>query len=157
MTPDVKTSSFCWCALCWSKPKFKWHEIWFIYLHLDQISCNWPGPSFQKPGQLQVSSKGFARHLLKSTHLWKHRNQIYSSWWRWWWWIVFAEWFTDERCLALFPARTIVRDCHHRKSPTHCEQNLNFAEPEFRLWGIKFCSCDKHHKILTNVKIHLKW
>ena len=39
-------------------------------------------------------------------------------WWWWWrWWIVFVVWSTDERRLALFPARTIVRDPHHREYP----------------------------------------
>ena len=48
------------------------------------------------------------RHIfcLQTTHCW------------WWWWIVFVVWLTDERCLALFPAGTIVRDPHHRESPT---------------------------------------
>ena len=32
-------------------------------------------------------------------------------------------WFTVKRSLALFPARTIVRDPHHRESPTRCEAN----------------------------------
>ena len=32
---------------------------------------------------------------------------------------------TDERHLALFPARTIVRDPHHRESPTRHEQELS--------------------------------
>ena len=41
-----------------------------------------------------------------------------NSWWWWWWWIVFVVWLTDEMRLALFPARTIVRDSHHRESPT---------------------------------------
>ena len=36
----------------------------------------------------------------------------------WWWWIVFVVWLTNERRLVLFPARTIVRDPHHGKSPT---------------------------------------
>ena len=34
-------------------------------------------------------------------------------------------WLTDERRLALFPAGTIVRDCHHRESRTRREQDLN--------------------------------
>ena len=29
--------------------------------------------------------------------------------------------------LALFPARTIVRDPHHLESLTHCEQDLNLC------------------------------
>ena len=37
----------------------------------------------------------------------------------------FVVWLTDEMCLALFPARTIVRDPHHRESPTRREQVLN--------------------------------
>ena len=32
---------------------------------------------------------------------------------------------TNKRHLALFPAWTIVRDPHHRKYPTCCEQDLN--------------------------------
>ena len=32
---------------------------------------------------------------------------------------------TEERRLALFPAGTIVRDPHHRESPTRREQGLN--------------------------------
>ena len=35
------------------------------------------------------------------------------------------EWLTDEMRLALFPAGTIVRDPHHRESPTRREQGLN--------------------------------
>ena len=43
----------------------------------------------------------------------------------WWWWIVFVVRLTDEKHLALFPAGTIVRDPHHLKSLTCCEQDLN--------------------------------
>ena len=31
----------------------------------------------------------------------------------------------DKRRLALFPAGTIVRDPHHRESPTRREQDMN--------------------------------
>ena len=37
----------------------------------------------------------------------------------------FVVWLTNERRLALFPAGTIVRDLHHRESPTRREQGLN--------------------------------
>ena len=37
----------------------------------------------------------------------------------------FVVWLTDERRLASFPAETIVRDPHHRESPTRREQDLN--------------------------------
>ena len=37
----------------------------------------------------------------------------------------FVVWLTDERHLSLFPAGTIVRDPHHRESPTHHEQDMN--------------------------------
>ena len=43
------------------------------------------------------------------------------SYWR----IVFVVWLTDERCLSLFPAGTIVRDTHHRESLILREQGLN--------------------------------
>ena len=42
-----------------------------------------------------------------------------------WRWMVFVVWLTEERRLALFPAGTIVRDPHHRESPTRPEQGLN--------------------------------
>ena len=35
-----------------------------------------------------------------------------------WWWIVFVVWLIGERRLALFPTGTIVRDPHHRETPT---------------------------------------
>ena len=37
----------------------------------------------------------------------------------------FVVWLTDERRLTLFPGDTIVRDPHHRESPTRREQGLN--------------------------------
>ena len=42
-----------------------------------------------------------------------------------WWWIAFMVWLTDESRLALFPAGAIVRDPHHRESPTRREQDLS--------------------------------
>ena len=45
---------------------------------------------------------------------------------------VFVVWLTDGRCLALFPVGTIVRDPHHRKSPTR-RQSLS--------WGLVKWSC----------------
>ena len=49
------------------------------------------------------------------------------EWWLWWswWWIVFLVWLTNERRLALFPTGTIIRDPHHRESPTCRKQDLN--------------------------------
>ena len=49
-------------------------------------------------------------------------------WWWWWWWIVFVVWLTDERHVTLFPARTIVRDPHHRESLTRSKQDLNLCK-----------------------------
>ena len=37
----------------------------------------------------------------------------------------FVVWLTDERRLALFPARTTARDPRHHESPTRREQDLN--------------------------------
>ena len=37
-------------------------------------------------------------------------------------------WLTNERHLVLFPAGTIVRDPHHRKSPTRHKQDLKNAQ-----------------------------
>ena len=70
-------------------------------------------------------------------------------WWRLW--IVSVVWSTDERRLALFPARNIVRNTHHHKSPTHGEQDLSLC------W-MKLCSIDKIFEVagsfLKNVQ---KW
>ena len=41
--------------------------------------------------------------------------------------LFFVVWLTDERRLTLFSAGTIVRDPHHRESPTRCEQDLNLC------------------------------
>ena len=41
----------------------------------------------------------------------------------WGWWIVSVVWLTDEKRLALFPSRTIVKDPHHREPPTRREQD----------------------------------
>ena len=54
------------------------------------------------------------------------------GWWWWWWWIVFVVWLTDERRLALFSAGTIVRDPHHRESPTRREQGLSLRRTWFQ-------------------------
>ena len=40
----------------------------------------------------------------------------------------FVVWLTDERRLALFPVRNIVRDSHHRKSLTDAE-NMQLVLP----------------------------
>ena len=37
----------------------------------------------------------------------------------------FVVWLTNEQRLVLFPAGTIIRDPHHRESPTCREQGLN--------------------------------
>ena len=39
----------------------------------------------------------------------------------------FVAWLTNERLLALFPARTIARDPHHRVSLTFRKQDLNLC------------------------------
>ena len=44
-----------------------------------------------------------------------------------WWWIIFVAWLTNKRHLALFPARTIVRDLPHHESPTCHKQDLNLC------------------------------
>ena len=44
----------------------------------------------------------------------------------------FVVWLTGERRLALFPARTIVRDPHNSESPTRREQDFSLSELSFR-------------------------
>ena len=52
-----------------------------------------------------------------------------------------VELLTDKRCLPLFPAGTTVRDPHHQKYATHCEQCLNLCKTcEFKHSWLKLCS-----------------
>ena len=46
---------------------------------------------------------------------------------KWWSWIVFT-WLTDERCLALFPVGTVIRDPHYCESPIRREQDFNLRK-----------------------------
>ena len=75
---------------------------------------------------LLAQSSGIS--LLSGCHIWQCFDQFLTkpigTQWRWWWWIVFVVWLTDEWRLALFPAGTIVRDPHHRESPTRREHGL---------------------------------
>ena len=41
----------------------------------------------------------------------------------WWWWIVFAEWLTDKKRLALFPDSIIVSESRHGKFRTRWEKD----------------------------------
>ena len=42
--------------------------------------------------------------------------------------MVFVVWMTDESSLALFQDWTIVKDPHHRESPTRREQVLTLRK-----------------------------
>ena len=48
-----------------------------------------------------------------------------------------------RKACSLFPAGTIVRDRHNRKSPTRRKQDLNLFE--FRLCLMKLCSSVNHY------------
>ena len=68
-------------------------------------------------------------------------------------------WLTDERRLALFLVRTIVRDPYHFKSLTRREQDLNLGRT-WRLWWMKLCSNDNPYTIEPNrvsLRIQSKW
>ena len=70
---------------------------------------------------------GFHLTIMYQYHLLLLLRHCWWWWWWWWWrwWILFVIWLTDERRLALFPAGIIVRDPHHRISPTRHKQGLN--------------------------------
>ena len=57
----------------------------------------------------------------------------------------FCSMVDQQKVLALLPIRTIVRETHHREFLTHCKQDFHLAEPDFRLWCMKFCSTDNHY------------
>ena len=108
------------------------------------------------------SFSGFKNYFRSVSHNKKSikrnkRNEFYwllkwqtSRLWRWWW-IIFVVWLTKERHLALFPARTIVRDPQHCESPTHHKQDWTCAEPEFRFVWIKLCSNDNHYTLSQRI------
>ena len=50
----------------------------------------------------------------------------------------FVVWLTDERCLAVFPAGTIVRDPHHRESPARHEEALNLRRTCVQAYSKEF-------------------
>ena len=62
-----------------------------------------------------------------------------------WWWIVFAEWLTNERPLALFSAMATVRDSYHHKFLLPVIMIWTCAETVFRLWWMKLCSSDNRY------------
>ena len=41
--------------------------------------------------------------------------------------LFFVVWLTDKKRLVFCPAEAIIRDSHHRKSLTRCEQDLNLS------------------------------
>ena len=57
-------------------------------------------------------------------------------WWWWWWWIVFVVRLTEERHLALFPAWTIIRDPHYRKSLTSDPRRARFEPVQNQSSGL---------------------
>ena len=76
-----------------------------------------------------------------------------SNIWCWWrWWIVFVIWFTDERRLALLPAKIIVKDPHYRESLTCLEQDLNLHSSGFIKWS---CVVAGHIPIVACMRLPL--
>ena len=61
-----------------------------------------------------------------------------------WWWIFLRHFWPTKGIYVLFPARTIVRDTHHYKSPTLHERIWRCVESEFRLSWMKLCGSDNH-------------
>ena len=58
----------------------------------------------------------------------------------------FVVWLTDERLLALFHARTTVRDPHHRQYLQNAVRRIwTCPEFEFRLSWMKLCRSDNHY------------
>ena len=97
--------------------------------HSDWIRRDTPLDTFHavfKPGD------SFINQLISTTHDIFHHDE--------WWWIVFAEWLTDERHLALFSAWNIIRDPHHAGNRIQ-----TCAEPAFMLSWMKLCSSDNHN------------
>ena len=57
----------------------------------------------------------------------------------------FKVWLTDKMHSTLLPARTIVRDSHHRESLTRRKQGFNLCRTRVRLSWMKLYSSDNHY------------
>ena len=65
---------------------------------------------------------------------------------------IFVVWLTDERYLALFPAGTIVRDPHHRESPTRHAQGLNLRRTNLSSGLVEWsCAVGTNHYIPASI------
>ena len=92
--PMSSTCSIYWCLFSIfyfifyflfsrSKNKCLWHkphEIWFKCLRQGQMSCQWLAFLIWKLRRLQFSSKNFALHSLKGTHLHIQKHEIFCTW-----------------------------------------------------------------------------
>ena len=67
----------------------------------------------------------------------------------------FLVWLTDERHLALFPARIIVRDFPITNFGHAISRIWTCAEPEFRLWWIKLCSSDNRYTMVPPITLEI--
>ena len=69
----------------------------------------------------------------------------------------FAVWLTDKRREALFPARTIVRDPHHRESPRWLQagfehvQNLSSGLVKWSC-AVVITTIPQHHMLISSAK-----
>ena len=61
----------------------------------------------------------------------------------------FVAFWPTKSIYVLFPARTIVRDTHHCKSPTLHERIWRCVESEFRLSWMKLCGSDNHYTTIS--------
>ena len=129
----------------WSNSVYIPSAIWEIFTYSVSYLCSaiWEFVCNSGPDKNAISRGSFWLS-------WKLTISWYLSWWWWWWWwwwcwIVFVEWFTHEKQLALFPAGTIVRYLHHRKSLHAASRIWTCAERGFRLSRMKLCSSDNHY------------
>ena len=98
--------------------------VWYTYYLINVILVNtsWVIPSYSFP---------FCNMSYHSLRFWKHPVMVSAEFgvmmMMMMWWIVFVVWLIDKRRLALFPARTIVRDLQHHESLTCRKQGLNLC------------------------------
>ena len=112
------------CKLPWKKPSFtaKFTILWKFKFPDQNISND----AIPDNNQTVLDKKKFFKALWFS--LWFCKNSIQKAFENW---IVFVVWLTGEMGLVLFPAGIIVRDLHHRESPTRREPYLNLR----RAWA----------------------
>ena len=89
-----------------------------------------PPEVFCKKGALENFAKLTGKQMCQSLFLIKLQASFFTFWW---WWIIFVEWLTNDRRLALFPAGTTDKSSDKPRAGFESALNQNSDVSEFRI------------------------